>query len=172
MISVMSRQQAIETHRLYMKRPALADVPRLFQFLGNAEAMKFTHADGSLKECRQRVAVHEYYRRKDGVAPWTVILKSNQEIIGWGGLYIDPFDRRWGVEVGYYFDPAYWGQGYASELVAAAIDLADGAVGLKEVWAFARPENKSSGRVLEKAGFKIDRWVPEMERNLYRRARR
>jgi [ribosomal protein S5]-alanine N-acetyltransferase len=166
----MSRQQVIETPRLYLRSPILADVPRLYQFLGDAEAMKFTHIDGSLKQCRQRVAVHEYYRRKDDVAPWTVILKSKQKIIGWGGLYVDPFDRRWGVEVGYYFDPAYWGKGYASELVAAAIDVAELSVGLKEVWAFARLENKSSGRVLEKAGFKIDRWVPEMERNLYHRS--
>jgi [ribosomal protein S5]-alanine N-acetyltransferase len=171
MISVMLPPQAIETPRLFLRRPILADVPRLYQFLGDAEAMKFTHRDGSLKECRQRVAVHEYYRRKDGVAPWAVILKSNQEIIGWGGLYIDPFDRRWGVEVGYYFDPAYWGKGYASELVAAAVQVAD-AEGLQDVWAFARRENTASRHVLEKAGFTIERWVPEMERSLFRRVRR
>jgi [ribosomal protein S5]-alanine N-acetyltransferase len=172
MTSVMLHPQAIETPHLCLRRPVLADVPHLYKFLGDTQAMQFTHTDRSIKECRQRVAVHEYYRRKDGVAPWTVILKANQRIIGWGGLYVDPFDRRWGVEVGYYFDPAYWGNGYASELVAAAVRLADMSIGLKDVWAFARPENKSSNRVLEKAGFKIDRWVTEMERNLYHRERR
>jgi ribosomal-protein-alanine N-acetyltransferase len=133
--------------------------------------MQYTHADASLRECRRRIAVHEWHRRRDGYAPWTIIAKTDERIIGWGGLYDDPFDPGWGVEVGYWFDPASWGQGYATELITACTSIADDILKLPEVRAFARPENVASRRVLEKAGFEAVRFVPEMERFLYRRGR-
>ena len=159
----------METSRLILRRPSLADVPRLFAFLGDAKAMRYTHLHASLRECRRRVAIHEWRRRHDGYAPWTIVMKADARIIGWGGLYDDPFDPGWGVEVGYYFDPASWGHGYATELVTACTSLADDVLHLPEVHAFAHPENIGSQRVLEKAGFKGVRFVPEIERFLYRR---
>jgi RimJ/RimL family protein N-acetyltransferase len=82
-----------------------------------------------------------------------------------------PFDPDWGVEVGYHFHPAAWGRGYATELAAACMSIADNVLQLPEVNAFARPENVASRRVLEKVGFELVRLVPEMERFLYRRRR-
>ncbi len=149
----------------------LADVPALFEFLGDAEAMRYTHCDATLRACRRRITVHERQRRRDGYAPWTIATKADGRIVGWGGLYDDPFEPGWGVEVGYYFHPATWGQGYATELVSACTDIADHILALPEVSAFARPENAGSRRVLEKAGFSVVRFVPEMERFLYRRGR-
>jgi ribosomal-protein-alanine N-acetyltransferase len=161
----------IETSRLVLRRPTLVDVPRLFEFLGDVEAMRYTHADTSLRECRRRIAVHEWRRRRNGYAPWTIVSKTDGRIIGWGGLYDDPFDPGWGVEVGYYLHPAAWGRGYATELTTACTSLADNELHLPEVHAFARPENTGSRRVLEKAGFEVVRFIPAMERLLYRRAR-
>lgn len=161
----------VETSRLILRRPSLADVPALFEFLGDAEAMQHTHVDASLRECRRRIAIHEWRRRHDGYAPWTIVAKSEGRIVGWGGLYDDPFDPGWGVEVAYFFHPSAWGQGYASEVVAACTDVADYALHLPEVKAFAHPANARSRRVLERAGFEVVRFVPEMDRFLYRRRR-
>jgi len=162
---------SIETARLVLRRPTLADVPALFVFLGDSTSMQYTQVDASVRDCRRRVAAHEHRRRQDGYAPWTIASKGDGRIIGWGGLYKDPFDAGWGVEVGYFFHPDVWGQGYATEFVAACIDLADHVLKLPVVRAFARPENISSRRVLEKASFEIVRYIPEMERLLYSRAR-
>jgi len=159
----------IETPRLILRRPRLADVTALFEFLGNAEAMQHTHTDATLRECRRRVAVHEWHRRQNGYAPWTIIARVDGRIIGWGGLYDDPFDPGWGVEVAYFFHQAAWGQGYASEMVAACMTIADQALRLPEVKAFTHPANGGSRRVLAKAGFEIVRFLPEMNRVLYRR---
>jgi [ribosomal protein S5]-alanine N-acetyltransferase len=161
----------VETPRLFLRRPRLADVPALFEFLGDVVAMQYTHADGSLQECRRRVAVHEWRRRHNGYAPWTIVTKSEGKIIGWGGLYDDPFDPGWGTEVAYFFHPSAWGQGYASETVGACMSVADHALRLLEVRAFAHPANLGSQRVLEKASFEVVRFVPEMDRLLYRRVR-
>ncbi|WP_158924235.1 GNAT family N-acetyltransferase [Acidisphaera sp. S103] len=161
----------IETSRLILRRPTLSDVPRLFAFLGDAQAMRHTHADASLRQCRRRIAVHEWQRRRNGYAPWTVLTKADARMIGWGGLYDDPFDPGWGIEVGYYFDPAAWGNGYATELTQACTAFADDVLGVPELRAFARPGNIGSRRVLQKAGFDVVRFVPEMDRFLYRRGR-
>lgn len=162
----------IETARLILRRPTLADVPALFAFLGDAEAMRHTHADATPRDCRRRIAAYERRRRRDGYAPWTAVQKKEDgRIVGWGGLYEDPFETGWGVEVGYWFHPSAWGRGYAGELVAACTELADGALALAEVSAFAHPGNAASRRVLERAGFEAQRWVPEMERLLFRRVR-
>ena len=161
----------IETSRLILRRPTPKDVPRLFEFLGDEMAMRYTHADVSLQECRRRIVVHEWRRRRDGYAPWTIVTKADARIIGWGGLYDDPFDPGRGVEIGYHFNPALWGQDYATELAAACTSLADNVLQLPEVRAFARPENVASRRVLEKARFEVVRFVPDMARFLYRRTR-
>jgi ribosomal-protein-alanine N-acetyltransferase len=84
-------------------------------------------------------------------------------------LYEDPFDPGWGVEVGYFFHPAAWGRGYASELMAACTAIADEVLRVPEITAFAHQENGGSRRVLEKAGFEPVRFVPEMDRMLFRR---
>lgn len=161
----------LQTERLILRRPILADVPALFAFLGDADAMRYTHVDRSLRQCRRRVAAHEWRRRRDGFGPWTIVTRGDGRIIGWGGLYQDPFDMRWGPEVGYSFHPTSWGRGYASELTAACTSLADDTLRLPELKAFARPENAASRRVLEKAGFEVVRYIPDMERFLYRRGR-
>ncbi len=161
-----------ETSRLILRPSRLADVPSLFAFLGDAAAMQHTHVDASLRECRRRIAAHEWQRRRRRYAPWTVLRKADARIIGWGGLYTDPFDPGWGAELGYFLDPSCWGRGYASELAASALSLADNVLCLPEVLAFARSDNTGSRRVLEKAGFIATRFVPEMERVLYTRARR
>jgi ribosomal-protein-alanine N-acetyltransferase len=131
--------------------------------------MRYTNCFATLRDCRRHVAAYQWQRRKTGHAPWTIVRKTDGAIIGWGGLYEDPFDRGWGVEVGYWFTPTVWGNGYATELVQASLDHARTEHGLAEVSAFARPDNVASCRVLEKAGFRWECFVERLERNLYRR---
>jgi RimJ/RimL family protein N-acetyltransferase len=161
----------IDTERLILRPPRLDDAPGLFAFLGDPTAMAHTHVDASLRACRRRIAVHERRRRRDGFAPWTIVTKHDGRIIGWGGMYEDPFDPGWGVEVGYFFHPDAWGPGYASELLAATLAYADAGFDLPEIRAFAHPDNAGSRRVLQKAGFACLRHVPEMNRFLFGRRR-
>ncbi|MEJ0015000.1 MAG: GNAT family N-acetyltransferase [Acetobacteraceae bacterium] len=159
----------VVTQRLVLRPPRLADVPCLFGFLGDREAMRFTHHDPTLRECRRRIAAHEWRRRRDGFAPWVLVDQAESRIIGWGGLYNDPFDPGWGPELGYFLHPAAWGRGYASELAGACIDVADTVLRLPELHAFAMPDNAASRRVLVKAGFREQRFIPAMQRLLFRR---
>ncbi len=155
------------TARLEFRRPRLADAPALFAFMGDAEAMRWTHVQASVRDLRRYLAAHACQARKIGFGPWTVIEAASGRIVGFGGLYDDPFDPGWGLEVAYFFAPEVWGRGYASELVQASLAAAR-AGGAPLLTAFAHPQNPASRRVLEKAGFRRERFVPEMERDVFR----
>ena len=159
----------LETARLLLRPPRLTDAPRLFGFLGDAAAMQYTTPQASLRDCRRYLAAHERQRWRVGCAPWVVIEKPSGETIGFGGLYEDPFDPGWGVEVGYFFAPAAWGKGYATELMQFCVALAGQQARWPMLRAFAHPQNAPSQRVLSKCGFQQERFVPDMQRFLYRR---
>jgi [ribosomal protein S5]-alanine N-acetyltransferase len=158
----------IETARLVLRPPRLADAPSLFGFLGDATAMQYTTPQASLQDCRRYLAAHERQRRRVGCAPWVVVEKEAGAMIGFGGLYEDPFDPGWGVEIGYFFSPAIWGKGYATELTLFCIAWARQRARWPILRAFAHPQNIASQRVLSKSGFQQERFVPEMKRFLYR----
>jgi ribosomal-protein-alanine N-acetyltransferase len=160
---------ALETGRLRLRPPRLADAPDLLTFFRDVEAQRYTLHFGTLHECRRHIAAHERHRRRIGCGPWLVAEAGSGATIGWGGLYEDPFDRRWGIEVAYSFARSAWGKGYASELVAFSIEHARDVLGLAELVAFSHNDNAGSRRVLEKAGFVAERFLPEMERVIYRR---
>jgi [ribosomal protein S5]-alanine N-acetyltransferase len=162
-----SAAMTLETERLALRPPLLADAHELLAFLGDADAMRYTFCLADLRACRRHIAAHACQRRKRGFGPWTVIEKESARIIGFGGLYDDPFDPGWGPEIAYRFAPAAWGRGYASELARFALALAHGAHGLAEVRAFAHPDNPASRRVLAKLGFTEERFLPAMNRYLY-----
>ena len=162
----------IETPRLILRNPVLGDALGLFAILGDSESMPYAHVDPSLRACRRRIAAHERRRRHDGYAPWTILDRRDHRIIGWGGLSQDPFDIGWGAEVSYYISPLFRRQGYATELVAASIQIADNELCLAELTAFAHPRNIASQHLLEHAGFTFVHFVPEMTRLRYQRLRK
>jgi [ribosomal protein S5]-alanine N-acetyltransferase len=63
------------------------------------------------------------------------------------------------VEIGWTVAPGRWGQGIATELGAASIELAFGPLGLVDVVSFTLPDNHASRRVMEKLGFEFERDV-------------
>ncbi len=153
---------------LTFRRPLLSDAEPLFAFMGDPAVMRLTHCHASLRDLRRYLAAHACQARHIGFGPWTVL--EGQKIIGFGGLYDDPFDPGYGVEVAYFLAPAAQGKGYAGQLVARALATA-WAGGAPLVSAFAHPDNAASCRVLTRAGFHQERYVPDMERLLYRHGR-
>ena len=156
-----------ETERLLLRWPLVSDAPDLLRILGDKDAMQYTRRLANLRECRRYIAGHECQRRRIGYGPWVVLEKLGRAVIGFGGLYDDPFDVGWGIEVGYHFAKTAWGNGYATELTEFSLQLAHERLGFAQVRAFAHPDNAASQRVLEKTGFERQRFVPEMNRHLF-----
>ena len=157
----------IDTPHLTLRAFRDEDVDPLFAIQGDREAMRYTYAAPSRQECEHRLRTFAALESTLGFAPWTVVLRTEARVIGWGGLSIDPFDPGWGIEVSYYFHPAYWGRGYATELVRATLQHSFSTLSLQAIGAFVRPQNVASIRVLEKCGFTLLGYEPRLERNRY-----
>ena len=164
----MPTRQPTQTLRLILRPLHADDVPLLYAIQSDAAAMRFTYCAPSLEACSHRLWKYEAMRTSHGFAPWVVLDRSDAKLIGWGGLGVDPLDPDWGPEISYFFHPAYWGRGLATELVAHCIEHAFHTLALSEVSAFAMPENVASIRVLEKSGFTFLRYEPSLARNHYR----
>ncbi len=164
----MGKPPTRQTPRLLLRAPEPSDVDPLFAIQSDTEAMWFTYCSSSREATATRLEEYAARFAEDGFAPWTVALAAENRIIGWGGLNIDSAEPEWGPEVAYYFDPAYWGRGLATELVRESLAYAFDDLGLPDVGAFTRPENLASIRLLLRSGFARVRFVPELEREEYR----
>jgi [ribosomal protein S5]-alanine N-acetyltransferase len=157
----------IETPRLTLRAFREEDVDPLFAIQWDHEAIRYTYTAPTRQDCAHWLRTFAGLQSTLGFAPWTVVLRTEARVIGWGGLSIDPFDPGWGIEVSYFFDPAYWGRGYATELVRATLQHGFGTLLLAVIEAFVRPANVASVRVLEKCGFTLLGYEPRLERNRY-----
>jgi ribosomal-protein-alanine N-acetyltransferase len=107
---------------------------------------------------------------RDGLGYWLFRSRETGEVVARGGLSRAHVGGRDEVEVGWAVMPAFWGQGYATELGAAAVELAFGPLGLDSVVAYTLPDNLPSRRVMEKLGFSYEREVvhADLPHALYR----
>lgn len=155
------------TKRLILRPFKDSDVDSLYDIQGDRDHMRFTFCAESRDACEAWLRSYESRREVDGFAPWTIVLRANGRVIGWGGLNIDPNAPRWGVEVSYFIHPSCEGRGFATEIVGASLRHGFAEHALQEIGAFAMPENHGSIRVLEKCGFKFLRFEPALARNHY-----
>jgi len=84
--------------------------------------------------------------------PYLISSRTDGQLLGSTGL---AFQTRHEAVTGYVLARDAWGKGYATETLAAIIDVARG-VGVTLVYALCHPEHRPSRRVLEKCGFVPD----------------
>lgn len=157
----------LQTERLLLREFSDSDIDPLYEIQGDRDHMKFTFCAESRAACESWLRAYADSRRLNGFAPWTIVHRLDQQVIGWGGLSVDPHAPGWGPEVSYFIHQSYQGQGFATELVKMALDQGFRVLGLPRIGAFAMPANKGSIRVLEKCGFKLIRFEPSLQRNHY-----
>jgi [ribosomal protein S5]-alanine N-acetyltransferase len=95
----------------------------------------------------------------DRLALWATIFKAENTYIGRCGLVPHfnadgkPFPHE--AALGFYIDPKYWGQGFASEAGQAFIDFGLNELELTRIAATVEEGNDASLHVLQKLGFTI-----------------
>jgi [ribosomal protein S5]-alanine N-acetyltransferase len=104
-------------------------------------------------------AAAEHWAR-DGFGLWMLYDRETGEPVGRGGLERTEFDGAPEIEVAWLIVPERWGQGLATELGAASVDIAFGTLGLPDVVAFTLTDNPASRRVMEKLGFAYEKTAP------------
>ncbi len=109
-----------------------------------------------------------------GFGQWLWRDRETGEMVGRGGPQWTNASGTDEIEIGWVVVPELWGQGLATELAAASVEVAFGALGLGEVIAYTLPDNIGSWRVMEKTGFVYEREIEYvgLRHLLYRRRAR
>lgn len=90
--------------------------------------------------------------RTDGVHKWFAYDRTTGDLVGRGGLsrvHIDGADR---LELGWVLHRRFWGQGYATEIGRAGLEVAFTELDAAEVVAFTEAHNARSRAVMERLG--------------------
>lgn len=144
----------LRTDRLRLRPFEVGDAGDLYALHTNAVVMRFwdaptwaerDRADRFIAACEQMAA--------DGTGARVAAVRGADEaFVGWCGLTrFDPDNRR--ASLGYCFDDAVWGHGYATEAARALLGWAFDTLDLNRVQAEVDTRNGASARVLEKLGF-------------------
>lgn len=130
-----------------------------------------TSAPPSRDEIGSRLADMCGHWDRYGFGLWLLRDRATGELAGRGGLQYTDAIGGLAIEAAWAIVPERWGQGLATELAQAALDVAFAALALQEVIALTLVTNVASRRVMEKTGFAYDREIThaELPHVLYRR---
>ena len=124
---------------------ALNADPEVREYFGGVQSR--ADSDASATRVRRHIEQH-------GFGFWAAELPGEASFIGFVGLKHLPEDVPFapGVEVGWRLARAYWGRGLATEGALAARDHGFGALGLRELVAYAAAGNARSVAVMRRIG--------------------
>jgi RimJ/RimL family protein N-acetyltransferase len=124
----------------------MEDAPALHPWMSDSEVMRFwstlPHKKLAETEAWVRISVEA---QAEGTAHDFAVLH--------GGKVVGRMAFWQGAEIGFFFDPACQGQGFASEALKAMIAYAFETLGFDEITADVDPDNTASLRLLERNGF-------------------
>ena len=139
----------VETERLKIRHFAADDWQAVYRYTSDPAVMAympeepFTEADA-----QAFVAKHG----GEDAQAFAVVLKAEGRLIG--HIIFHPWFAPRTYEVGWAFDRAYQGRGYATEAAAAFLRYGFESLGLHRIIATCQPENVGSCRVMEKLGMR------------------
>ena len=83
---------------------------------------------------------------------FVITLKKTGAVIGAMGLHLQSSHDR--AEIGYSIAEPHWNKGYATEALIAVLEFGFQELQLHKIFATHMMQNKSSGRVMQKAGMR------------------
>ena len=153
--NVMKAPLTIRTERLLLRKPRTSDAAEIFQrYSSDAEVTRYlswaTHTSVDDTLAFLEFSDAEWQRWPAG--PYLVCSLADGSLLGSTGL---AFELPFRASTGYVLARDAWGQGYASEALAAmrqtAVEL-----GVERLYACCHPQHHLSRRVLEKGGFELE----------------
>lgn len=146
----------IKTERLILVKPQDGDLVRYFEIHGDPQTNLFNPygALPDIESAREELAYLLGHWEAYDFGPWRIAERDNPEyMIGLGGLDCRKYGHALRLNLGYRFDQAFWGKGYATELAVQAIRYGFDDLGMEEIYGLVRPRHFASIRILEKSGF-------------------
>lgn len=136
----------LETDKLIVRNFHRDDWKDLHEYLSQESVVKYEPYSVLNEEgCKQ-----EAINRSQNNAFWAVCLKDNNKLIG--NVFFQQQEPKefltW--EIGYVFNPAYYGKGYATEACKRILRFGFEQAGAHRIIGKCNPENTASWRLLER----------------------
>ncbi|MFA6986241.1 MAG: GNAT family N-acetyltransferase [Arenimonas sp.] len=140
----------LETERLLLRVPQAQDFDGYAAMNADEEAMRHIGGTAPRAAAWRKFLIMPGAWAVQGFAMFSVIEKSTGRWIG----QLGPWQPEgWpGTEVGWAFDRASWGRGFATEAAVAAIDWAFDELGWQEVIHSISPDNHASQALARRLG--------------------
>jgi RimJ/RimL family protein N-acetyltransferase len=148
----------LETARLVIREREEGDLSAVMEYASDPETVKYlewgpnteSQSREFISRCRASAAASP--RDEYDLA---VALRDGGKVVGGCRITVDSRgDRR--ASLGYVLSRGFWGQGYATEAVRALVGFGFESLKMHRIMATAHPDNRASGRVLEKVGFRYE----------------
>jgi RimJ/RimL family protein N-acetyltransferase len=102
-----------------------SDIDALAQILANPLVMKFSPTGAlSVQMTAEKVRAFIDSYRQYSFGKWAVIKREQARLIGYCGIAVEYLEGREEKELGYRFDPHFWGIGLATEAASACLKYA------------------------------------------------
>jgi len=148
-----------ETDRLRLRHFTPQDLDSLAALHRDPEVTRFIGGIKTVEQTRQRLLGWLEAYERYGFSKWAVILRSTGEFIGRCGLSVEQIEGTSERELGWTFARAHWGQGYATEAAAGAMQHCFRVLGHNRLISLIHPQNLASTRVAQRLGMKYERQV-------------
>ena len=162
---------SIETNRLILREVQRTDLQELASILANPKVMRFSPTGvNSVEQVQEKIQGFITCYKEFGFGKWAVVLKENNQLLGYCGIAVERIDGKDEKELGYRIASRYWGQGLATEAASATVRFGFEQFNLPYLLGIVERANLASVRVLEKVGMRYERVTifHEVEMDVYR----
>jgi RimJ/RimL family protein N-acetyltransferase len=143
----------VTTDRLVLRKPTSADLTAAVAVHTDPAANRYNqHGVRPADEARELIPEWLQEWRSNGIGYWTVTLPGGR-IIGFGGIRHAVENGENVLNLYYRFLPSSWGNGYATEMCAAALRAAEQVDPALPVSIVTSLDNAASLALAEKLGF-------------------
>jgi ribosomal-protein-alanine N-acetyltransferase len=159
----MNAPPLVETDRLVLSAPVLADAEAVFRTYASHEDVTRYLAwprHRTPADTEGFLAFSAVQWEREGAGPYLIWARADGRLLGSTGLSVEHLGQ---ASTGYVLATDAWGMGYATEALTAMVQVATD-IGVNWLYALCHPDHRASSRVLEKCGFERDgRWNRRIE---------
>lgn len=153
----MAKFPGLRTTRLRLRAFTLHDAPVVAELCGEWEIARTTvnipHPyDQPMAE--EWIGGHQKTFKNGDAVTFAIIQEEGGQLVGAIGIHVNKTNRM--GEIGYWIGQPYWNRGYATEATKAVVSYGFDQLGLNRIHARHMTKNPASGRVMEKAGMKLE----------------
>lgn len=143
--------------RLLLRRPRADDIDHLYAIFADPLTNLYNPSPvTSRREAVDMLGAHLAHWSDHGFGLWAIAeVQEEGRVLGFGGLSLKTIDGQRRINLGYRFATDAWGRGLATEMGRSALAEAFKTLKADAVYAYVRPANIPSIRVLDRLGMAL-----------------